>query len=215
MSEDIDNAYVTGNSLVSFSDVDPHHRNDILDLLMYADFFATQTWRPHSNWTSWIEYYRKQLTYSGCQLKSQIVKQPMVISSARELDNVSFGVTGSVRVKGLMDLARRSFRTARLCEQARHFFEFGTGSGYFSHFQIVPCETVGTDEVSILVCGLHARASVVSDSRGGDWRVNREMVVRLAGGVYTFNGQSFSPHRQRIQSRLLEVGRSNIHGLSI
>jgi hypothetical protein len=210
-----DNAVVAGNNLLSFSGVSRTHRTDILDLLMYADHFATQTWRRDAQWTSWIEYYRKQFSYSGCQLKSQIVKPAMVISSASELDDISFGVTGSVRVSGLMDLARRSFKEARLNEYARHFFESGSDSGYLSSFQVVPCEGIGADDVSILICGLHARATVSSESRGGDWRLNREMVVRLAGGVYHFNAEAYAPHRQRIQSRLQEVGRFNIQHLNI
>lgn len=215
MSDATNNAVIAGKNLVSFSGVPMSSRGDILDMLMYADFFATQTWRPQSQWSSWIEYYRKQLGASGCRLISQIVKQPAFIKQAGELDNLGFGVTGSVRVRELMDLARRSFKAARLNEYARHFFESGSASGYYSTFQVVPCEKVGTDDILILICGLHASATVTSESMGGDWWTNREMVVRLAGGVYNFNSQAYAPHRQRIQTRLDEMGKFNIQQVSI
>lgn len=215
MNEVTHNAAVAGNNLVSFSGVSMEHRADIFDVLMYAEFFATQARRRNSDWNSWMNYYKSQLLNSGCQLKSHIIKEPMVINNANELDNIGFGVTGSVRVTGLMELARRSFRAARLSEHAEHFFRYGTDSGYFNHFQVVPCESVGTDDVSILICGVHASATASSESRGGDWRVNREMVVRLAGGVYHFNGQAYLPHRERIRSRLRDVSGFNIKQLSI
>lgn len=209
------NAAVAGNNLFSFSGVASHHRTDIMNMLMYADYYATQTWRPQSQWTSWINYYRNRLTSSGCNLKGHIVKPAMVINRASELDTISFEVVGSVRVSDLIALAQRSFRAARLNEYARHFFESGSGSGYTSAFQVVPCESVGPDEVSILVCALHASATVASDGRGGDWRVNREMVVRLVGGVYSFSSEAYAPHRERIRSRLQEVANFNIRMIDI
>ena len=215
MNELTNNAVIAGKNLISFSDVTKSQRADILDMLMYADFYATQAWSREKYWTSWINYYRTQLAYSGCQLKSLIVKPAMVINAASELDNISFSVNGSVRVSGLMELARRSFREARLSEYARHFFESGSDSGYLSTFQVVPCESAGADDVSILICGLQASASAVNESRGGDSWTARDIVVRLAGGVYNFNQERFAPHRQRIQSRLLETSRFNLQQITI
>lgn len=214
MSE-VNNACIAGKNLFSFSGVPQEHREDIMDVLMLADFRATQTWRPRSQWTSWINNYRSHLISSSLQLKSQIVKPAMVINCASELDNVSFGITGSLRVDNLMDLARRSFKVARLNEHAQQFFEYGTGSGHFSAFQIIPCESVGSDDVAIMICALHASANLSSESRGGDWRINREMVVRLAGGVYNFNGERYDGHRSRIQARLNSMGSLDLQQLSI
>lgn len=215
MSDVTNNAVMAGDNLVSFSGVSNKQRADILDLLMYADHFATQARRRETDWTSWINYYRSQLVSSGCQLKAPIRNAALVINSASELDNISFDVVGSVRTSDLMDMARRSLRDARLNNYARNFFESGSDSGFLHSFQVVPCQGDGADDVSILICGLHASATVTADSRGGDWRVNREMVVRLAGGVYNFNTQRFAPHRQRIGARLLEIGRFNLQLISI
>ena len=184
--------------------------------MLYADFFATQSYRQAENWTTWLNYYRSQLLASGCRLKSIIVKEPMFITDARDLDEVGFAVTGSVRVANLMALMRRSFKAARLNEFARHFFQYGAGSGGLNSFQVVPCEAVaGTDEVHILLCGLHASTRVESESRGGDWRTRREMVVRLGGGVYAFDRSAYAAHRERIRARLNAVGRFNIQQISI
>jgi hypothetical protein len=216
MNELESNALVAGNNIVSFAaGVLAADRVDLLDLMMYANIYAGQSYRVEENWISWMLYYRKQLEYSGCRLRSLIVKEPMVINSARELDDIGFSVKGTAQIANLLELTRRSFKAARLSEYARHFFEYGSGSGSLSTFQVVPCENLAEGEISFLVCGLHASATVMSDDRGGDWRVDREMVVRLAGGVYSLRRQDFSVHRERIRTRLLEIGRFNITQISI
>lgn len=216
MNELESNAIVAGNNIVSFSsEVSATARADLIDLMMYADIYASQSYRREENWVSWMLYYRKQLEYSGCQLRSVIVREPMVINGASELDDIGFSVKGNVRIANLLELTRRSFKAARLSQYARHFFEYGSASGSLSTFQIVPCENRAEGESSFLVCGLHASATVTSDDRGGDWRVGREMVVRLAGGVYSMSNQTFSAHRERIRARLQEIGRFNINSISI
>jgi hypothetical protein len=216
MNEFESNALVTGNNIVSFSTgVTPSDRADLLDLMMYADIYASQSYRRERDWTSWMLYYRKQLEYSGCRLRSLIVKEPMVINSARELDDIGFSVKGSVRIANLLELTHRSIKAARLSEYARHFFEYGSDSGSLSAFQVVPCENLAGGEISFLVCGLHASATATSDDRGGDWLVGREMVVRVAGGVYSLTGQDFTTHRERIRSRLQDIGRFNINHINI
>jgi len=216
MNEFESSSVVAGNNIVSFaSEVTAADRADLLDLMMYADIYASQAYRREQNWISWMLYFRKQLEYSGCRFRSLIVKEPMVINSARELDDIGFSVKGNVRIGSLLELTRRSFKAARLSEYARHFFEYGSDSGFLSTFQVVPCENLAEDELSFLVCGLHASATVTSDDRGGDWRVDREMVVRVAGGVYSLRRQDFSAHQGRIRARLREIGRFNINQISI
>lgn len=210
-------ALIVRSNMISFSQgVTAADQRDIADLLLYADFFATQSYRKAENWTTWLNYYRSQLIATGCSLKSTIVKEPVFITDAQDLDKLGFAVTGSVRVANLMALMQRSFKAARLSEFSRHFFQYGAGSGGLNSFQVVPCEAIaGTDQIHILLCGLHASARADSESRGGDWRIKREMVVRLGGGVYAFDRSAYALHRERIRARLNAVGRFNIQQISI
>lgn len=209
------NAVISDTNLISFSGISREDRADILDLMMYADFSASQTWRREENWTSWIDYYRKRLEACGCRLRTNIVKQPMVISSAAELDNLSFGVVGSVAVSGLLQLARRSIKGARISQYAQHFFAMGQSAQALSTFQIVPCEATASGEVSILVCGLYASATTSSEGRGGDWGTDRQMVVRLAGSVYSFSQAAYGPYRERVRTHFENRGPFNIKHISI
>ena len=210
------NAVIAGKNIVSFSPgIKAADRADLLDLMMYADSFASQTYRKNEHWLSWMLYYRDRLERSGCRLRSSIVKPPMVINNVRELDKIRIGFNSEIHADKLLDLARRSFKVAALNQYAQDFFEFGSDSGTLNTFQIVPCESLADGEISFLLCGLHANANVASERRGGDWRLNREMVVTIAGGVYSLSGQDFSAHRERIRSHLQQKGRFNIAHINI
>ncbi|HEX8595473.1 MAG TPA: hypothetical protein VF682_19690 [Pseudomonas sp.] len=207
---------IAGNTLVSYDGVPRQSRDDIADMLMYADFFASQSYRRHEFWTSWLDYYRSQLVKVGCRLEALITKEPMVISDASELDEISFIIKGSVPVDNLIALTQRSMVMVRLDEFAESFFQYGAGSSAVNGFQIVPCvENAKTGKVHLLLCSLHVSTSVESDNRGGSWRTNREMIVRLGGGVYSFDSKAYELHRDRIRTRLQQVARFNIRHISV
>ncbi|MFS2159935.1 hypothetical protein ACCD10_21670 [Pseudomonas sp. Pseusp122] len=210
-------ALIAENNMLAFGpEVVEQDRQDIADMLMYADFFASQSYPMQDSWMGWLEYYRSQLIKAGCKLTSPLVKEPMFITDARELDTIGFGLKGAVRAANLIALAHRSLKAARLNDYASHFFQYATESGSLGRFQVLPCEAIaGTDIVRILLLGVHVSATLNSGWVGGDWRKSREMVVRLGGGLYEFNRSAYAAHRARIRARLSEVSNFNIRRVSI
>jgi hypothetical protein len=216
MSGSVSSAVVANSNLVSFvNGLSAQERDDVLDLLMYADFFATQSFRQTSQWTSWLGYYRQQLERSGCQLQSLLVSPPTVIKSRAQLQGVDIAVKGTIAADNLLGMVRRSLRTAALDQYAGHFFQAGTGDGSISAFQVVPCEKTSNAEIQILLCGLYASAHAEERNRGGHRWTDRDMVIRLAGGVYVFNTQVYSEHRARIRSKLRLTANFTIQRIEI
>lgn len=213
MTEITSNAVITANNLVSFSDVLPRQRSDILTMMKYAHHFAGQIDRQ-DRWAGWTLHYRKQLQFAGCELITRLDHTPTVISNVRQLERLSIGVKGLERASSLEDLARRSFRAVRLKHYADLFFQFGSSAGNFSHFQVVPCERIGEDDVAILVCALQVSTEI---SAAGLFNLDedREMIVRLEGGLYRFSGQAYAEKRAYIRSRLSGVGRDQLRALNI
>ena len=188
MTEVTSNAVITSNNLVSFSNVLPRQRSDILTVLKYADHFAGQIDRQ-DRWAGWTLHYRKQLQFAGCELITRLDHTPTVISNVRQLERLSIGVKGLEGASSLEHLARRSFQVVRLEKYADLFFQFGSSAGNFSRFQVVPCERLGEDDVAILVCALQVSTEI---SSAGLFNLDedREMIVRLEGGLYRFSGQA-------------------------
>lgn len=203
------NAVITTDNLIAYSSVPKHLKSDILDILIYADHFASQAFRPHSRWVSWTTHYRKQLQFAGCQLVNPFDQPPAVINNICELDDLSIRVRGLKGADGLEEMARRSFKAVRLKDLARHFFRYGTGSGFQSSFQVIPCTSVEEDNVSIVFCALHVSTEVTP---GGLFNLedDREMQVRLEGGLFNFSTQAYAENRQHIEKRLEEIAGSSV-----
>ena len=213
MTETTSNAVITATNLFSFSGVSAGLRTDILNMLMYADHFAGQI-GPHDRWAGWTLHYRKQLQFAGCQLINRFDHSPTVINNVSDLEYLSIGIKGVKGSSNLDDLARRSFKAVRLKQFAHHFFQFGSGEGAFSRFQIVPCESLGEGNVLIAVCALQVSTEI---SPGGLFNLDedREMVVRLEGGLYTFSEQAYAQRRDYIRSRLSGVRREKLRSINI
>lgn len=213
MTEITSNAVITANNLVSFSNVLPRQRSDILTMLKYAHHFAGQIDRQ-DRWAGWTLHFRKQLQFAGCELITRFHHAPSVISNVKQLERLSIGVKGLERASSLEDLARRSFRAVRLKHYAGLFFQFGSGAGNFSHFQVVPCERIGEDDVALLVCALQVSTEI---SSAGLFNLDedREMTVRLEGGLYRYSGQAYAKNREYIRSRLSGIRREQLQSLNI
>lgn len=216
MNRDKPNSVMGGSNLVLFAPgISRQEKDDILDLLLYADYFASQAYRRQEFWKSWMDYYRNRLVRYGSTLKSQITKPPMVISDSHELDRATFAIVGSQGSVALADLVQTSFRALRVDQYARAFFESGRGAGNLGSFQIVPCEKTATGEVLILLCGLHISANTVTDIFGPRERTQRGMVLRLVGGTYAFKPDVYAPHREMIRSRLVANAIRSVQNLEL
>lgn len=209
MTDITTNAVITTDNLISYSNVPQHLKSDVLDILIYADFFARQAFRPNSRWVAWTTHYRKQLQFAGCQLVTRFDQLPTVINNVCELDDLSIRVKGLKGADSLEEMARRSFKAVRLRSLAQHFFHYGTGSGFQSHFQVIPCASTGEDSVSIVLCALHVSTEVVP---GGLFNLedDREMEVRLEGGLYNFSTQAYAQNRSHIEKRLEQIAGSSV-----
>ena len=214
MNNEIANNVVAGSNLVSFlSGFSRQEKSDVLKVLRFADYFASATWRRQDAWLSWMIYYRAQLQKYGCKPGAQVFMDPIVVSEPAELDLISYKIKGLSGVDRLVEEVSQSLRSMRINEYARGFFQYGRGDGTLSTFQAVPCERNSVGQMQILMIGVHANAYGSSDIFGLTENTKRDMVVRLTGGVYTFDSKAFAPHRDYLRSRLAGDARLTIQNL--
>lgn len=199
------NLAITGGNLVSFAaGLSVEEKEDILDLLAYADFFASQAWNRQEYWTSWIGYYRNRLENRGCQLRSPIVKEPMVVSDTLELDRITYEIAGVEGSEQLARLVENTFQAMRINDFAQDFFTSNVGKGRLGAFQVVPCERNAAGEVLVLLCALHISANSQVTDLGFWTRSKQEMVLYIKGGVYSFSRDRYAPYREGIRAKLTE-----------
>ncbi|WP_297844388.1 hypothetical protein [Pseudomonas sp.] len=207
---------IAGNNLVSFSvGMSNQEKEDVLDLLLYADFFASQAYDRRLFWKNWLDYYRNRLVRHGCSLKSLIVRDPVVITDPHELDRLTFSIVGKEGSAELASMVQASFSAMRINQYAREFLQRGTGAGRVGSFQIVPCERTADGEIRIFLCALQVNALEVVDE-GWFWKTSvRDLVFRLVGGAYAFSSDRYAPSRNEIRNKLIQNSSRFVQDLEI
>lgn len=207
MNEMTSNVVIAGSNLISFmAGLSREEKKDLSDLLRYADYFASQTFDRSEFWTSWMEYYRNRLERFST-VRARIVKDPMVITDAEELEQIAPGVNGTIGSASLGRLMQQSLRKVRIDRDARLFFQQGRGSGRLRTFQVVGCEKTPDGRILIMLCALHANAYTEVDILGLSERVERDIVLRITGGVYELHRDQYATQRESINSKLRNVTR--------
>ncbi|MCD5989927.1 hypothetical protein KDX30_18695 [Pseudomonas sp. CDFA 553] len=213
MSEMTSSVVVAGSNLISFmAGLTREEKKDVSDLLRYADYFASQTYDRSELWTSWMGYYRNRLEKFST-VKARIVKEPMVITDAEELEQITASVVGTTGSTSLARLMQHSLRTVRIDKDAQLFFQHGRGSGRLRTFQVVGCEKTPAGQILIVLCALHANAYTEVDILGLSERIQRDIVLRISGGVYELDREQYAMQRESITSKLRYVTRLAIQDI--
>lgn len=166
-------------------------KQDVSDLLLQADIFASKTWDRKQYWKSWVDYHRNRMEKHGCTRQGVIINQPMFVASLAELDSPFILRMQGVHSLQLVEMVLAALNETGYYYFARAFLERGSENSHLGNFQVAPCFKNATGEVHILVCGLHVTGHIDGD--------RRELVLRLNGGEYLFSTALFDHHREQVR----------------
>lgn len=186
----------SSNSWVAFvPDVAQQEREDIQDVLLYADLFASQVHNRKKDWHSWMHIYRDRLMARGFQRKSIIVGDSELLSSVDDLARATFKIIGSSASRQLVEFVRESFDGLGINQMADAFFRGNLEPDALGDFQVIPCEKTVSGEVSVLLCALHLSAEYSQGSR-------RRLILHFKGGGYKFDSRAYAQHRSTVSDYL-------------
>ncbi|MFQ6574333.1 hypothetical protein [Pseudomonas sp. UM16] len=209
-------AYLAANALVTF---DPGlaqaERQDALDMLMHAHGFASKSYDSRVHWKSWMDHYRNRLEKHGCQQLSLITEQPRVITSAKELQSIAATVVGDVGTVALANRVTTAIGRVRKSQYADRFFSNGKSGGGLSDFLAVPWEKERSGELLLLVFGMNISLSV--ETRDFDFwtQTQRDMVLRVVGGLYRFDRGVYANHRESISQSLKSMTLAHVKAFQL
>jgi hypothetical protein len=205
------NAALVGssNSLVTFATgIAQQEREDIQDVLLYADLFASQFRSQKKDWHSWMHVYRERLAARGFKRESVIVGDSEVLSSVDDLTQATFKIIGPWAGGQLADFVRRSFDALGINQMVNAFFRGNLDSGLLGSFQVIPCETTASGDISVLLCGLYLSSDEYSQGR-------RRLIFHFKGGGYAFDRGAYARHRSAVSDYLSDKARASISGLTV
>lgn len=193
---------VVGNGLVSLSaDIKKQDRADLFDGLLRAERVAGHVSRDE-HFAYWAYRYGKALEQRSFRKLSPILHEPMVVRSASELEQISFGVIQSAGSARLARQAKASLQAMQIHHYAEHFFESLNGNSVIAGFQVIPCAVDSTGAVMVLLCGIQMTGNV--ETRDFDfWSDSRsELTLRITGGAYRFDRLDYAKHRDAVAREL-------------
>jgi hypothetical protein len=206
---------IVGNSLVSLSaDIDRQDKDDIFNCLLRAERVAGQVSRDE-HFAYWVYRYGKALEHRAWAKSSPIIHQPAVITCPSDLEDISFGVINSAGSLWLARQAVASLRASQFQRHAKHFFENDSEQSVTAGFQVVPCLVSAGKTITLLVCGVQITGHV--ESRDFDFwtQCRRDMVLRISGGSYQFNRDTYAKYRESDARQISESSRQAIQTFSI
>jgi len=209
-------AWRYADSLFTFSsDITRQEREDISDLLLYADQRASQYYNRSVLWKSWLDQHRHWMLANGCLEAGVIVMQPQVINRVSDLDHVRFAVSGGQATQALSRLATRALRAMDVAGVVRRFLAAGEPQSFKRAWQLQPCERDTAGEITILACGLQVVGYVERRDHEFWNQTSREMVLRINGSAFTFSSMRYAPFRERIATRLSQSASRELERLVI
>ncbi|MGF6592122.1 hypothetical protein [Pseudomonas sp. 2835] len=196
---------LTGESMMSFApNLMKEERDDLFDLLMQADGFASRAFDRQQLWKSWMDRYRNRLEKHGCRPVSLITEPAQVVTSADQMQACIASITGRVATPLLARQVETTLKWVRDSQYAERFFRAGEQEEGFSSFLSVPSEKTASGDILLVVLGVNVTLSV--ETRDFDFwtSTRRDMVLRVVGGVYRFDRQVYDGYRQAIRADLRE-----------
>ncbi|WP_213879619.1 hypothetical protein [Pseudomonas sp. dw_358] len=196
-------------SVATFAaELSSQEKQDVSDLLLQADIFASITWNRQVYWKSWADYHRNRMLKHGCKEHGVIATEPQFLTRQAELEKpIRLRIVGGGGSPRMPQMAIEALNAAGFLKFAREFLRSGSEISQLGSFQVVPCIRDTTGEVQVFVCGLHVAGKV--DDR------NRELVLRFNGGSYTFSTERFSQHRAQVRKDLERYAMQRIRHLEL
>ena len=195
---------VIGNTVVALHEGIPagSDREDVLSCLAHADDFASRYFDPKREYQNWLFRYHTRLQQRGWTLINPIQHTPQVIFDASELENVTYKIFDSVNSRRLAKLAQAAWSSLKTNRLARGFFSGGHRNGELGRMQLIPCALDANGDITLLTYCIRLTGTV--DTRDFDlWTVTqREMLLRISGGVYRFDRVTYARYREDILQQL-------------
>ncbi|MBV6286537.1 hypothetical protein [Pseudomonas aegrilactucae] len=201
---------MVGDNRVSFADgMAPGDRQDMMDLMVYAEMYASKAVGQDAQPEAWNEFHHACLLRHGCRLISFLSS---VTRPAHDLAEVrAFEVTVVQRDAEALfhDVISQSLRDLDLEAKAKRHFDSSAmprrESDKATHCKVTPCFTDRRNQPLLCFCGLVMRFEVDVEHGLLTDTYRRYVTLTPHGGCYLFDRQAYASHRAFVleQTRVL------------
>lgn len=205
MSES-ESVLMVGENLVTFTEgVTPQDRQDMLDLMVCAEMYATDQADQHVSPTRWLTCYQQKLLMHGCKIMSFVADDTFDAFTVAEAMDFKLRVASKDGDVVFVQMVKQGLAALKLEQKvARHLAQTSVpqrDSPKAVLCSVNPCYTDEHNRAFLCICGLVLSYEV--QVRHGMLTDTYTQYVTLSpnGGRYLFDRDVYATHRQQIHDQ--------------
>lgn len=198
-----ENVHMIGDNRVSFTDsIVPQDRQDMMDLMLYAEMYASGVVAQNHQPERWHEFYHDCLIGHGCSLISFLASSTASAHTVAEVEAFKVTVVSHLRNSRFTDLVNQSLAALRPQEKARHHLQSQAMPQRVPEkallCKVSPCYGDEGNQPIVSFCGLVMRYEVdVEHGWLGD-TYRRFVTLTPHGGCYHFDRAVYATYRTQV-----------------
>lgn len=193
-------------ALASFGKaIDDQVRQDVMDLMLYADISASEKYDKNQQASRWMNYYQNRIIKFGCTLEAFIVPDMVIVSDLQGFNEIDFKMQGGTGSAELVELVNNSFSKLQINKRAIDFFRGYSGSERTVMVNITSCELTKQGRLLLLFCGVILSSSIEVKQFFFDSETFYDLTVQPNGGAFLFDQAKYALHREDIIRKLDEA----------
>lgn len=198
-------AEVSAGVRVFAEDVVGQDRQDVLDLMLYAEMSANNKYNKNEQGSKWMDYYQARLVKYGCAMEAFIAPDILVASNWQGFLGLTYKIVGVVGGQEFIGHVKASFEALQITKKALFFFQGYSGSERTVTINISSCELTEKGAVLLLFCGLQLSSSIEVKTLFLEKKIEYDLTIRPNGGAFLFDRDKYATHRADIQIKLKEA----------
>lgn len=205
MSES-ESTLMVGENLVTFTQgVSPQDRQDMLDLMVCAEMYATDQVDQHVSPSTWLTFYQQKLLMHGCKIMSFVADDTFTAFSIEEVRAFELRVAAKDGDVLFPQMVKQGLVALNLEEKAvRHLAQLSVprrDSPKSVLCNVNPCYTDERNRAFLCICALVLSYEV--QVKHGMLTDTYTQYVTLSpnGGRYLFDREVYATHRQQIHDQ--------------
>lgn len=195
-------AEVSAGLRVFADDVAEQDRQDILNLMLYAQVSASKKYNKNEQANKWMDYYQGRLVKYGCSLGAFVAPDVIVVSDLQSFRDLEFKIVGVSGARAFIKHAKASFAALQVNKKAVDFFRGYSGAERAITVDISSCELTDKGAVLLLFCGVNFSSSIEVRQSFFHEEKYYDLIVRPNGGAFLFDRDKYAVHRASILIKL-------------
>ena len=195
-----ENVHMIGGNRVSFTDsIVAHDRQDIMDLMLYADMYATHAVAQDDHPESWHEFYHACLVRHGCTLISFLASSTASAYTVAQVEAFKVYVVSRAPEGRFTELVNQSLAALKPHEKARRHLQSEAVPQRVPDKAVLckvsPCYGDAHNHPIVSFCGLVMRYETSVEKGWLNDVYTRFVTLTPHGGCYRFDRALYATHR--------------------